>query len=209
MQALQKARRPCALIAALIGWAALALQFYLTLGNEATREKPVIAAVLVLVSYFTILANLLAACCLSAAVFVRPDSRLFRSSFLAVTVYMVVVGVTYTLLLRNVWAPQGWQLVADILLHNVMPIVVPLYWLLFVPKGRQRWSAPLLWLIFPLAYFAVALLQGRSSGSYPYPFIDVVALGYPRVLLNGSALVLAFLVLAFALVWLDHRLGSN
>jgi len=36
---------------------------------------------------------------------------------------MTMVGAGYTLLLRHLWNPQGAQKLADILLHDVVPVL--------------------------------------------------------------------------------------
>ena len=58
----RSARRPTALVLAMLGWAALALQFSLTLGTVTAQGRSERAAgILVLAGYFTILTNLLCA----------------------------------------------------------------------------------------------------------------------------------------------------
>ena len=39
----------------------------------------------------------------------------------------------------------------------------------------------------------ITLWRGALSGSYPYPFIDVNTLGYLRVAVNASLLLVGFL----------------
>ena len=51
---------------------------------------------------------------------------------------------------------------ADRLLHYVIPLAFVAYWMIFVPKGTLRWTAPLVWLIYPLAYLAVSLVRGAA-----------------------------------------------
>ena len=62
---------------------------------------------------------------------------------------------------------------------------------------------------FPLAYLAWTLLHGAVSGWYPYPFLDVSELGYPRALLNIVGLVVVFLALEMALVGIGRVLGRR
>ena len=50
--------------------------------------------------------------------------------------YIAIVGIIYRLLLRQLWNPQGMQWVADVILHDVIPVGYVLYWLLFAP-GRN------------------------------------------------------------------------
>ena len=70
-----------------------------------------------------------------------------------------------------------------------------LYWWWVVPRFTMHWRQLGLWLIYPLAYLCITLWRGAASGFYPYPFINVAKLGYPRVLLNASGLLLGFLLL--------------
>jgi len=50
------------------------------------------------------------------------------------------VGVSYSLLLRHLRNPQGAQKIADILLHDVVPVMYLGYWLIFIPNGSLRWK---------------------------------------------------------------------
>src|SRR3546814_15400988 len=67
---------------------------------------------------------------------------------------LALVGLAYNLLLRHLWQPEGWQFVADELLHDVVPLLYITYWWLWVPKGTLRLGHIGLWVIYPLVYFA-------------------------------------------------------
>lgn len=159
-------------------------------------------------SYFTVLTNTLAATVLTCAV--APRESAARRWFLlpwvssGITVSIAVVGIAYSLLLRHLWHPEGWQFIADELLHDVMPLLFLGYWWLCVPKGTLRlWHLPL-WLIYPLVYFIYALLRGHLLGAYAYPFIDVAVLGYPQVFINAGGILVGFVVIGLALIGLDR-----
>jgi hypothetical protein len=96
-------------------------------------------------------------------------------------------------ILRFLWAPTGLQKVVDELLHSVIPILVLLYWILFVPKKELEFKNIFPWLIFPLGYLIYTLIRGAFFNFYPYPFVDVILLGYNTVLLNSFCMLLAFL----------------
>ena len=96
----------------------------------------------------------------------------------AVLVYIAMVGFIYSLLLRHLWTPAGAQLIADRLLHDVLPPLYLLYWIAFVPKGALRWIDPVYWLCFPAPIFSTFFCGACLSESYPYSFLDVAALGY-------------------------------
>ncbi|MGC2160534.1 MAG: Pr6Pr family membrane protein [Silvibacterium sp.] len=202
-------RRVCALVLALAGWFALGLQWHLTHAQVIASGRSGIAALGVFFSFFTILTNLLAAICLTALAFVPVASDRLARFTSSVAVYITVVGVVYSLLLRHIWAPVGWQKVADVLLHDAMPVLFVLFWLTFVPKGRLRWVSPVWWLIYPLAYLGMTLVRGMSGAAYPYPFVDVAALGYGRVMLNSLGLTLGFLALGFAFVGVDKWIARR
>jgi hypothetical protein len=201
-------RRLAALTLAVIAWSALLLQLCLTINNYAAQGRPASAAILFYLGFFTVLTNLLAAICLSCAAMQKDLSARMISFAAAATAYMAMVGIIYSLLLRHVWEPQAWQKVADVLLHDVMPVSIFLFWLLLVPKKRLNWRSPLPWLIYPLGYLGVTLLVGAATGRYPYPFVDVGLLGYGRVSLNAVMITLAFLILSYVLVAIDRAVST-
>ena len=82
-------------------------------------------------------------------------------------------------------------------LHYVVPVLTMLYWLLLRHPRRSPAWLPLAWCIYPIAYLGYALIRGAWLASYPYPFVDVSVLGYPRTLLNGIGLLLVFIVVGY------------
>jgi hypothetical protein len=164
-------------------------------------------------SFFTILTNVLAAVTLLWPL-IAPRSTLGR--FLsrppvrtAVTGYIIIVGVIYYLLLRDLSQRQGWSMFFEYMLHYVTPPLFVLDWLLFVPKRDVDWRVVLGSLWYPLVYLVWTLLHGAVTGWYPYPFVDVADLGYPRASINIAGLVLAFLILEAALVGISHMLARQ
>ena len=164
-------------------------------------------------SFFTILTNLLAAAALLVPV-VAPDTRLARfldrpSVRTGITGYIVIVGVVYYLLLSDIGEASGWSRFFEQVLHYVTPPLFVLDWLLFVPKRDLSWRNGAQCLVFPTGYAVWILGYGAASGWYPYPFLDVDDLGYPRTLLNIVGLVLAFLALDLTLVGLGRLIGRR
>lgn len=188
----------------LLAGTALSLQLGLSLRLVHAQGGTAIDALVIFLGYFTILSNLFVALT-AGAVALAPDSRLASPMLRGcATTAIVVVGLGYHLLLRQIWDPQGWQWVADNLLHYAVPIVALAHWLWFPPQVRLPKRAPLLWALYPVAYLAYALVRGEWIDAYPYPFIDVPSLGYPRVLVNAAGLMLVFLA-AGALLRLAAR----
>jgi hypothetical protein len=105
------------------------------------------------------------------------------------TTAIALVGIVYHLLLRNVWAPEGLQGVADVTLHYAVPVALFVYRILFPPNQKLPIWAPLAWSIYPVIYIAYVLARGELIGSYPYHFVDVTSLGYIKVLINCSGCI--------------------
>ena len=200
-------------VMAVIAWFALGLQFYLMVIRSDAQGAALLRLIANYFSFFTILTNLLIAVGLTWPL-VAPDSgggTFFSQPAVtsATAVYIAIVGVTYSLLLRHLWNPQGGQKVADILLHDAMPLMYVAYWLIFVPKGSLRWNDIPRWLIYPLCYLAYALARGATTGWYPYPFLDAGKLGYLPVLLNAAMISCGFLGVSFLAVAVGRWSGRD
>src|SRR5687768_4020290 len=177
---------------AIVAWLALILQLYVMLRNAETNGLTPLKATWNFFSYFTVLTNLLVAVCLSF-ILIKPVSSVGRffsrpSTLAAITLYIFMVGLTYNIILRSVWAPTGLQKWVDEALHVVVPLLFVIFWLLFIPKGSLKWIHPFRWLIYPAVYLVYALLRGEFSGFHAYPFINTAELGYNRVLFNAGGL---------------------
>lgn len=196
---------------AVVGWAALGLQYGLMISGQPAAE--VATRTLNFFSFFTILTNLLVAIALTLPVIgagTRPGRWAASEGLRAgVTMYAVVVGLVYHFLLHATWNPQGWSYVANISLHYVMPAAILIDWLAFTPNGRLRWIDAAKWLAFPLIYGGWTLLHGAISGWYPYWFIDAGELGLGRTLLNFGALLVFFSVVGLIVVAIDRTLGRR
>jgi len=196
--------RSFAAAAALLGWLAIVLQLLLSIQLTVANGQGMWVGVWTYLGYFTITTNVLVALALTAAssgprgtisrFFGRPDVHT------AIAMSIVIVSAIYNLLLRQLWHPQGWQLAADVTLHDVMPVLFLLYWWLAVPKTTLRWQQVVYWQIYPAAYFAYVLVRGAVNGWYPYPFLDVSTLGYLRVLIDACAVLLVFVAVALLLI---------
>ena len=202
-------RRRLALgLVALMAWSGLSIQLYLVLIARWQADLSLLAGLVHFFSFFTVLTNTLAAAVLTCALTTRPSrgrTWLLQAWVSAgIGVSIVVVGLAYNLLLRHLWHPEGWQRLADELLHDVMPLLYLAYWWLCVEKGQLRVWHCLVWAIYPLLYFVYVMLRGHLVGTYPYPFIDVGTLGYGQVLLNALGILLGFVLVSLGLIALDR-----
>lgn len=187
---------------ALAAWGGLGIQLWILLTGGAF-DTP-LAAVWRYLAFFTILTNLMVAVVNTVAA-LTPASASGRllagaNTRVGVTLYIATVGVIYHLLLADLWDPQGWQLIADQLLHTATPVLSVLAWLAFDDKRGLTLKALPQIIVWPLGYTIYALLRGAFDGFYPYPFIDAGTLGYARVLMNVAGLTAGFLLAGGALI---------
>lgn len=151
-------------------------------------------------SYFTNLGNLIASVVLIvSAVRVLSGNRETAAGATlrgASVVYIVFVGLVFNTLLRD--AELGDLLPwVNAVVHFITPAAVLLDWILWPPRARIRWTAPLLWLSFPAVYVAYSLIRGPVARFYPYPFFNPAAVGgYPGVAVYCVVMLAGFLVLA-------------
>ncbi|AZF41216.1 Integral membrane protein [Pseudomonas sp. R1-43-08] len=198
--------------AALAGWVGLAIQQYLILYSRWSSGASLLGGLISFFSFFTVLTNTLVVVVLSYWLVKRESAgkRFFLAPGISsgIAASIVVVSLAYNLLLRHLWSPEGFQFIADELLHDVMPVLFLIYWWRCVPKGTLRLKHIAGWVVYPLVYFAYVLLRGHLLGQYQYPFMDVDSLGYPQVFVNAGGILLGFLLIALAVVVLDNRLKS-
>jgi hypothetical protein len=190
-----------AAIGASVGWFALLLQLYLIIINRVASLPETIVRYF---SFFTILTNLLVAISFTL-VYIKGISE--KKSFLtrpktltATAVYITIVGLIYNIILRFQWAPEGLAKLVDELLHTVIPLFFILFWLKFVPKQNIAWATVLPWTIYPLVYLGYTLLRGSFAHWYPYPFVDVMALGYNKVFVNSAMVCATFIFFSLLFV---------
>jgi hypothetical protein len=134
----------------------------------------------------------------------------------AVTLYIVITGLVYHLVLANPASPFAAidahrtlaEAVGNQLLHTAVPLMAVLDWLIFDARGRLRWRYAAYWLAYPLGYLGFALLRGLVVDDYPYPFVDVNDLGYGGVAVTSVLFAVAFWLLGLLFVTAD-RLGGR
>jgi hypothetical protein len=191
-----------------LAWFGVLLQLFITLHSNIENGKGVLGGLVSFLGYFTILTNLLVCISLTMPLFAPSSAQggfFARSDVTAgVATSIAFVGLAYHFLLRNTWNPQGLQLLADILLHYVMPVLFLVYWWFNFPKGALRWFYPVIWGFYPTVYLLYVLIRGSVIGNYPYGFIDPLAIGYQRTMINAVGLLFAFIALGLILVTLGR-----
>ena len=187
---------------AILGLTAITTQFIVQIQNNDSIVN--------FFSFFTNLSNILAALVLlySAYHLIRrkKPSVLHDSLRGAVFLYMTVVGVVFTLLLRETDLGSLLPWVNNVL-HYILPvfIIVDFFYQppsVILPKHIIKY-----WLIFPVAYLVYSLVRGPFTHFYPYPFINPANPGgYLSVGLYCLAVLVFFYLLGRVAVWLGNKL---
>ena len=156
-------------------------------------------------SYFTIQSNLLVlAAVLPLTRDPRHDGRGWRVLRLTSVLGITITGLVYVFVLGPALHPTGLGWWTNAGLHYVAPVLAVGSWLVLGPRPRVT-GATVGWsMAWPLAWIGYALALGAITDWYPYPFLDVVEIGYAAAVRN-----LAFVaVLAVALL-LGFRLADR
>jgi len=220
------------LAAAVLGAAAIIRQLSLSIDNALAAETPWAAHLPTIIanffSYFTILSNVLAVVALvTGALWMLRTNRALRSprptepAWLATLLacaatYMIVTGIVYNLLLRNI--PIAG--ISDVWTNETLHVVIPLVMLadvLFAPQRRSlRWSSLLVAVAFPIVWAVYTLIRanfiiGPAHGNpwwYPYPFLDPhLQGGYPGVVAYIVGIAAAIIAVAALVIWVGRRRG--
>jgi hypothetical protein len=203
-------KKTLALSGASLGWLAILTQYYLSCQNP---DLSIGESSIRFFSFFTILTNILVAVYFTIQVTAKK-TKLWRVSnqagtLTAVTVYILVVGLVYQTVLRQIWHPKGLQMLVNETLHGLIPLLTIVFWYLYENKSAIKWATVPKWLAYPLIYLAYVLIHGSLSGFYPYPFVNVLKLGYPKVLLNSAFLTIVFIAISVAFVGLGKFLEAR
>jgi hypothetical protein len=189
-------RQIYAIFLALIAFSTVFAQFFLV---YSSGKLSFFYWLLRFFTFFTIIGNsLLGIYALSEW---RAKTNRGRVLDMPVLIYISVVGIVYHALLQDVWNPQGLQKITDLFLHTIIPLGTLIYWLCYKVRQQQfRWQMLIQWLVLPTIYFGYVLIFGYFCQAYPYPFLEVGELGYPKVLL--TAVILAAGMLTIGLLYI-------
>jgi hypothetical protein len=161
-------------------------------------------------SYFTIQSNIL--CAVTAASLINnpdrdgPGWRIVRLNAL---VGITVTGIIYVTLLRPVVNLSGLPQLTDIGFHYVVPLLTVVGWLLFGPRPRIDNSTLLPSCGWPAGYMIYIVIFGATTKWYPYPFTDVVTLGYQVVIRNAIGITVLLLGISALSMFIDGALDRR
>jgi hypothetical protein len=158
-------------------------------------------------SYFTVESNLFVlAVATSLALVPDRDGRVWRAVRLDSLLGIAITGVVFVTVLAPLVHPTGVAAWVNGGFHYVSPAMTVVGWLLFGPRPRVDWRTIGWAFVWPVAWIAYTFAHGAATHWYPYPFLDASKIGYAEALRNTGLVLVAALLLAVALRYLDERL---
>ncbi len=124
----------------------------------------------------------------------------------AVVTWMATTGIVHAVLptsANDTGISYNYAWASDYL-HQVMPAVLLLDWLLTPPRHRLALKRALIWTAYPLIFAGFSLLRGPFVDWYPYPFLDPREDGWAMVGVYVVAIAVGFLVFS----WLVVTIGN-
>ena len=138
-----------------------------------------------------------------------------------VTLYISITGLVAWLILPPAVMGPSTVYVLGLptvtMVHVITPIMSCIDFVLFDEHRRFPWHYTLSWLLYFPLYLAFVLIrvavfpgQTLSSGEmYPYPFVDLDALGWKQLGVNIVTYLAAFFVLGLVLFLVDKILPKQ
>lgn len=194
-----------------IGFSMVLRDTYPSLSAEpsllGSSGQPLINRVVDYLSFFTIWSNIVVA--IVAGYFVyqpRAASPRFQTIWLSALLMISVTGLIYHLALADLVDTQGAAAVSNACNHILTPLAFVLAWLIVGPRGWISLKLIMASFILPLSWILLTLIRGAIVDAYPYPFVNVVKLGYGPVFMNLVVILLACCVLALLLWGVDKAM---
>lgn len=212
--------------------AAVIAQAQVTIGGAIDGGRDVGTTIVNFFSFFTILSNVSSAIVLAwAAVWlwtrgtgagaarIRVEPTALAVALTCVSTYMIVTGVVYNTLLRQIELPQGTTVPwSNEILHVVGPAVLLLDVLLGPRRRALGWGMIGAVVVFPIVWVVYTLVRGpltvnpvtSAAWWYPYPFLDPdVQGGYGGVAVYVVGIAAAIALVAWAVVGVGRRRGAQ
>lgn len=176
--------------------------------NGLARGDGLLEVVWGLLRFFTIITYLLVGG-IWASVALKGRSAVSPLLLGGATLAIVLVGLVFNLLLDPVPQPNWWSALGDDLHHVWVPLAVPAWWLTFAPHCALRWSAPLIWTLYPLTYCGYAIVRAAVENKpVPYFFMDGATIGWSAAFANLAMIAAAFVVAGMIAIVADRRLPT-
>jgi len=144
----------------------------------------------------------------------KKDAKWVTIARFCVVTYMVIVGLVYNLMLRNVpTSPDAWDyayewpVIPNEILHVWAPIFLLIEWLMVAGSSRIRYKQ-VMWLwLYALAWASFTMIRGYSDGWWPYWFLnptDPAINGFGGQAIYLGAILSFMVVVGVVLIFLEQ-----
>jgi hypothetical protein len=194
----------------LVVFVGITIQVIVTANAGASFFHTATSRALNVFAFFTIQSNLIVGVTsLLLALNPARSSTVFKTFRLTGVVAITITGLVYHAVLSKLLDLESWALVADNLIHTVVPIMAVIVWLAVGPRGMISRRVVRLSVLFPIAWLIFTLIRGVVVDFYPYPFVDVIKFGYVRVLINCIWVAVLYLAVASGAAAVNRRLSRG
>jgi len=188
----------------------LAIQLAVTANFAGGHFHDTTSRVLNVFAFFTVQSNLIVGgTTLLLALHTERTSMVFRVFRLMGVVGITVTGIVYHVAIARLLDLDSWALVADQLLHTVVPLLAIIGWFVLGPRRLTSARVAQLTVLFPAGWLIFTLARGAAIHWYPYHFIDVNKLGYLKASVNAAWVALLVFAIAAGASAIDNRLARR
>lgn len=204
-------RRALTWIGLLLGAAGLILQFVISMQAMLGAGRDLPGALGHFFSYYTILNNIAVVLVYLSALTSWTWLSAMRTPLARgiVAANIALVGLYVFFVLRFLQSLEGAFLVADTILHYIVPVLYIVWWALTQRHGLLRWINLPMMLVPTLVYFVYAMARGAWVQEYPYPILNAINLGYGQVGVNAIYMTVFLAVLAILVIAADMLLART
>lgn len=122
---------------------------------------------------------------------------------------VMVTGLVYNTVLRGHGQDTLLYRANDAVQHVVNPLLAPVVWAAFDPRGQLNRRRRLLAAALPLTWTGVTMARGPRVDWYPYPFLDVKRYGLTAVSGVLAGILTLFSGLLMGLTEADRLLSAH
>lgn len=195
---MRKLVRATGVVAGVLGGFAVALTGYATVTTPfedwpafTTKGQRLLASY----SYFTLWSNMLGTV-IGAQYALGQRSPRWAVARIDAVIMLIITGYIYNTVLAKESTPTGLYAITNPITHGVMPVIVPLMWLIdrfIATEGDINAKNAFYSLALPILWSGWTFYRGvQTKGYYPYGFLDVNALGSRMVARNMVGVAASF-----------------
>lgn len=205
---LTQSSRLFAILGLVLGAVATAISFYTNIPEQMAEGRSLWGAMFHFFSFYTNWTNILLV--LIYLDLLKGFSGL-SSPVTGVTglTSIIMVMIVYHLLLSATHHPEGIDVVTNIAMHYVTPVIFALFWFTSHHLGQLNWSDLYKFILFPLAFLVFTYVKAAITGEYPYDFLNYSLNGFSGVAPIIAAIVVLILFMGSLAILYDNKASDR